>query len=102
MRRALRLSAWNVGLALAALVNLTTYGLGKSRDPVFDRLRDLAEARGIPVISQYAWIERQGGDVRDARWTHDPYWSPTGHQWAAEALLEHPARNQDVCHGILR
>ncbi len=27
MRRALRLAAWNVGLALAALVNLMTPGL---------------------------------------------------------------------------
>ena len=100
MRRALRLAAWNVGLALAALV--TTHRLGKSGDPVFGRLHDLAEARGIPVISQCAWIERQGGDVRDARWPHDPHWSPTGHRWAAEAPLEHLAQNQDVCHGILR
>ena len=83
----------------AALVILTTHSLGKQGDPVFDRLHGLAAARGIPAISQYAWIERQGGDARDARWPHDPHWSPTGHQWAAEALLEHLAQNQDICRG---
>ena len=40
----------------AALVLL--HSLGKTGDPVFARLHNLAEARGIPVISQYAWIER--------------------------------------------
>ena len=50
----------------AALVLLTTHSLGKRGDPVFDRLHNLAEARAIPLISQYAWIERQGGDARDA------------------------------------
>ena len=81
----------------AALVILATHHMGKPGDRLFDRLHDLAEARGIPVISQRAWIERRGGDVRDAHWPHDGHWSPIGHQWAAEALLEHLKQNQDVC-----
>ena len=81
----------------AALVILATYRMGKPGDRIFDRLHDLAAARGIPVISQRAWIERRGGDVRDAHWPHDGHWSPIGHQWAAEALLEHLKQNQDVC-----
>ena len=81
----------------AALVILATYRMGKPGDRIFDRLHDLAKARGIPVISQRAWIERRGGDVRDAHWPHDGHWSPIGHQWAAEALLEHLKQNQDVC-----
>ena len=82
----------------AVLAILATYRVGQSGDRVFDRLHDLAAARGIPVISQRAWIERRGEDVRDARWTHDAHWTPTGHRWAAEALLEWLTRNQDVCH----
>ena len=81
----------------AALAILATYLVGQPGDRIFDRLHDLAAARGIPVISQRAWIERRGEDVRDARWTHDGHWSPTGHRWAAEALLEWLTRNQDVC-----
>ena len=79
----------------AALAILATHGMG---DRIFGRLHDLAAARGIPVISQRAWIERRGEDVRDARWKHDSHWTPTGHRWAAEALLEWLARNQGVCH----
>ena len=82
----------------AALAILATYTLGQPGDRVLDRLHDLAAARGIPVIGQRAWIERQGQDVRDAHWPHDAHWSPTGHRWAAEALLEWLTRNQDVCH----
>ena len=57
----------------------------------------MAEARDVPVVDQRDWIVRQGGDVADARWAHDAHWSPTGHRWAAEALLEYLKRNQDVC-----
>ena len=62
----------------AALAILATYRAGQPGDPVFDRLHDLAAARGIPVISQRAWIERRGGDVRDARWALDPDRPPVG------------------------
>ena len=82
----------------AALAILATYRAGQPGDPVFDRLHDLAAARGIPVISQRAWIERRGEDVRDAYWTHDGHWTPTGHRWAAEALLEWLTRNRDIRH----
>ena len=85
----------------AELVILATYRMGKPGARLFDRLHDLAEARGIPVISQRAWIERQDGDVRDAHWPHDDHWSPIGHQWAAEALLEHLEQNQNICRGPL-
>lgn len=83
----------------AALVILATHTLGGRRDRIFGLLGDLAEARGIPVIDQIGWIDRQGGEVRDARWAHDAHWNPTGHAWAAEALLEYLASNQDICRG---
>ena len=82
----------------AALAILATHYVGQPGDRVFDRLHDLAAARGIPVISQRAWIERRGEDVRDAHWTHDAHWTPTGHRWSAEALLDWLTHNQDVCH----
>ena len=61
----------------------------------FTLLRELAA--GIPVISQYEHIVAAGGSVRDAYWTHDRHWSPTGHHWAAEAILEWLKRNPQVC-----
>ena len=63
----------------------------------FTRLHALADARGIPLIDQYEHIARRGGRVEDAQFPHDYHWSPTGHQWAAEALLEFLKRNRSIC-----
>ena len=60
-------------------------------------MNELAAERRIPVIDQADVIYRQGADLRDAAWAHDDHWSPAGHQWAAEALLEYLKRNQGVC-----
>ncbi len=82
----------------APLVILTIYRMGTRGHPVFDRLNALAEARGIPVIDQYDYIRRQGGDPeRDPRWVHNAHWNEQGHQWAAEALLEYLKENPAVC-----
>lgn len=62
----------------------------------FTLLRELAA--GIPVISQYGHIVAAGGPARDAYWTHDRHWSPTGHRWAAEAILAWLKRNPQVCN----
>ena len=61
------------------------------------RLNEMAAERGIPVIDQGDFILRQGAELRDAYLKHDYHWNPAGHRWAAEALLEHLKRNQDVC-----
>lgn len=81
----------------ARLVILTTHTVGTRGDPPFDALRRLASARGIPVLDQYAHVVRQGNVEDDARWPHDYHWSPPGHQWAAEVVLEYLQRNRDVC-----
>ena len=82
----------------AALVILAaTDKMGTLGAPQFDRLSAVAEARGIPVISQYDYILRQGHDYLDGRRRGDIHWNATGHQWAAEAVLEWLKRNQDVC-----
>ncbi len=63
----------------------------------FERLVPMAEARGIPLVDQYGYIARRGGDPRDASWPQDWHWNPQGHQWAAEAMLEHLEENPGVC-----
>ena len=79
-----------------ALVILSTHFIGEG-DLAFDRLKAMAEARGIPVVSQLDYIIRSGGRVEDAHFRHDDHWSITGHRWAAEALLQYLAQNQRIC-----
>ena len=80
----------------ASLVILATHHL-RPGEPLFDRLRAIAGELRIPVVSLYDHIVRRGGRVRDAHWRHDPHWTPAGHEWAAEAILEHLRRRPDVC-----
>ena len=51
-------------------------------------MADLAKARAIPVLSQEAYIVRQGREPGDAIFPQDGHWNSTGHLWAAETLLE--------------
>ena len=83
-----------------ALVILSTHHVGTEGDPAFDRLKAMAQARGIPVISQLDYIIRSGGGgrrVEDANFRHDIHWTITGHRWAGEALLQYLAQNQRIC-----
>ena len=80
-----------------ALVILATHRMRRFGGGAFARMSEMAAERGIPVIDQGAYIHRQGAELRDAGWAHNDHWSPTGHRWAAEALLEYLERNQDVC-----
>ena len=79
------------------LLILSTHTMGTRGDWNFDRMHALAEERGIPVIDQADYILRQGGRIEDACWTHDGHWTPIGHQWAAEALLEYLKENPHIC-----
>ena len=60
-------------------------------------MADLAEARGIPVVSMSDYIVRQGRRAGDGIFPQDGHWNPTGHQWAAEALLERLRQRPEVC-----
>lgn len=80
-----------------ALVLLTTESVGPSGTPMFERLARLAAAAQIDVVNLYDYIVGQDMRVADASWRTDPHWSPTGHRWAAEALLEYLKANQHVC-----
>ena len=81
-----------VSLAILASHGMRSYG-----NRPFDRLNALAEVRSIPVIDQYDHILRHGGRIEDVRWTHDSHWNQTGHQWAAEALLEYLKQHPEIC-----
>ena len=82
----------------ATLIILAATGdMGTPGDPQFDRLSAIAEPRGIPIISDYAYIVSQGNDPKDGQWDNDAHWNAVGHQWAAEAVLEWLKANRDVC-----
>ena len=78
----------------AFLVVLATSTIHSHRLSV---LNTLAAARRIPVVSQWEYILRRDGAPSDVRWRKDAHWSPQGHQWAAEALIEWLAANPAVC-----
>ena len=79
------------------LVILAVHHMGDARNPFRIRLNDLATPRGIPVLSQYDHILRHGGAIEDANWPYDSHWTPAGHQWAAEVLLDWLKQNPSIC-----
>ena len=84
----------------AKLLILATQDVKRHGERVFTRLAALAAARGIPVIDQSHYIERQGASPADAHWPTDGHWNAAGHRWAAEALAEHFAQHEGtLCSG---
>ena len=81
----------------AALVILAVHVNGGAGSRYMERPQAMAEERGIPVVNQYDYIVRQSGNPGAASWPNDAHWSPQGHQWAAEALLEWLRENAHVC-----
>lgn len=63
------------------------------------RVSKMAAALEIPALHLAEYVHRQGATMAEARWFADSHWSPAGHRWAAEALLEwlqaHPATCTD-------
>ena len=81
----------------ASLWLLLASTIGDAAEPLRVVVEDLAEARGIPVVSLHDYIVRQGRKPRDGRFPYDSHWNPTGHQWVAEALLERLRQRPEVC-----
>ena len=79
-----------------AILAATEY-MGRRGDPQLDRLSAIAEARGIPVVSDYDYVVRRGYAAGDGLWGSIGHWNVVGHRWAAEAVLEWLKANQDVC-----
>ena len=73
-----------------------------ARAPI-NLLREMADARGIPVIDLYDYAIRQGGrgQIKDTllemRFAHDYHWNEIGHRRAAEAVLEYLRANPSIC-----
>ena len=70
------------------------------RAPI-DSLREMAAARGIPVIDMYDYLIHQDGRVEDTisamHFEQDPHWNEVGHRIVAEAVLEYLRGNAGVC-----
>ena len=89
------------GVTLILLMNdlLERQGVTRKAVGLMDRMQFLAEEQGIPVISLYDYVLRQNIRMKDIswRWAHDHHWTPTGHVWAGEALLEYLMQHPEVC-----
>ena len=79
------------------LVILSTFTMSVRDRFLSDEMSALAHARGIPTIDFYDYVTRRGNRVEDAHWPRDWHWNPTGHQWAAEALLEYLQQHPEIC-----
>lgn len=73
----------------ASLVILLPHIFRGKTYPAIDYLRRTAAELDIPVIDQWKYILRHKLRFEDARWDNDYHWTATGHQWAAEAIIEY-------------
>jgi hypothetical protein len=60
-------------------------GLERGR---FTRFKDLADARGIPIVDMLEYLDRHKIELGSLTWAHDGHWNQAGHDAAAGALLE--------------
>ena len=75
-------------LVLMATDNLTKGAWMKNEEyGQIDRLKSISRELSLPLLDLYPIFSRKGG-VALARWKHDGHWNPTGHRWAAEALID--------------
>ena len=63
----------------------------------FERLKNLADERGIPVIDHRKRIEHAGGKPEQAHFRFDGHWSELGHRWAAEAVTDYLVAHRELC-----
>ena len=98
---AFALDEWKKNTQEAGSSLIVLSGWVATRSPqtqsMIDTMKRLAVERDIPAIDQMDHILARGGNPRDAYWLNDAHWSPQGHQWAAEALLDWLAAHPSVC-----
>ena len=82
---------------LVVLVTYTMHKNPRNRAALEVLIKELAAERDIPVIDQMGHILAQGGDPLDVHFPNDTHWTPQGHQWAAEVLLEWMVANPSMC-----
>lgn len=84
----------------ASLLILATHRMRVVAAPLFERVRRLAAERQIDIVDQGAFIRGLGHGLKAAQWPHDAHWNAQGHQWAAQALLEHLRANPRICRPV--
>ncbi len=98
---AFALDEWKKNTQEAGSSLIVLSGWVATRSPqtqsMINTMKRLAVERDIPAIDQMDHILARGGNPRDAYWLNDAHWSPQGHQWAAEALLDWLAAHPSVC-----
>jgi hypothetical protein len=68
-----------------------------NRPGQINRLKAMLEDLNIPLLNlRPEFLKR--GDLRSASWQFDGHWNPTGHRWAAEAIVEYIMANHVVPH----
>ena len=70
------------------LVVAASEGVVQNGPQLIGRLQGLLQELDIPLIDLYP-VFAQRGDIREAHWKADSHWSPTGHRWAADAILQY-------------
>lgn len=73
----------------ARLVILAASQIRSLNNRVYLKLEEIGRELGIPVIDQYSYIAEHGGNPVEAMYNFDMHWTPKGHQWGAEALLQY-------------
>lgn len=68
-------------------------------DRRFQRLKQAADAHGVPVIDLYDFIQSQGRNPAEASFATDMHWNATGHRWAAEAVGSFLKARPEACAG---
>jgi hypothetical protein len=58
-----------------------------------DRLKAILDELGLPLLNLHREFARHR-DRSASRWKFDGHWTPTGHQWAADAILSYLKKHQ--------
>ena len=62
------------------------------------RFRASLTAAGIPILDQADWIlDHEKHPLRDASFRRDLHWSPEGHTWTANQILDFLANDPQAC-----
>jgi hypothetical protein len=84
-------------IVLAASQLTSSAESGGKANYAMRRLRDITAQLGIPLLDQYQFILKQGGDPSAAGFRHDSHWSEKGHAWAAEMVMQYLEQNVYIC-----
>jgi hypothetical protein len=70
------------------LVVATEHVEGPNSTGQIDRLKFILDELDLPLLNLRPVFARRG-DLSASRWKFDGHWTPTGHHWAADAILDY-------------